>query len=43
MIVHLVIDGEIVETTPEHPFYSGQGVGQRCGSTSTGSDPQLRG
>ncbi len=31
MIVHLVIDGEIVETTPEHPFYSGQGVGQRCG------------
>jgi hypothetical protein len=25
MIIHLVIDGEIVQTTPEHPFYIADG------------------
>ncbi|MCU0499144.1 MAG: HINT domain-containing protein [Anaerolineae bacterium] len=36
MIVHLVIDGEIVETTPEHPFYSGQGVWISAGGLQVG-------
>ncbi|MDQ7036844.1 MAG: hypothetical protein Q9P01_19025 [Anaerolineae bacterium] len=25
VIIHLTIDGELIETTPEHPFYTDEG------------------